>query len=188
MLQVGVQTRNAVQDRDPAAGFRMLKNAGFSCADFSLNGYLTNTSLYRMQPNDFFDRPEEELYRFFTPHKEGAAAAGIRIHQMHMPYPNYVPGGGRELNEYLWKIVAPKSMKICAFFDCPYIVVHGLKLARQLGSEEAEWEQTERFLHFLAPMAKELGITVCVENLYSSTGGAYHRGSLLQRRESGGTD
>jgi len=171
MLQVGVQTRNAVQDRDPAAGFRMLKNAGFSCADFSLNGYLTNTSLYRMQPNDFFDRPEEELYRFFTPHKEGAAAAGIRIHQMHMPYPNYVPGGGRELNEYLWKIVAPKSMKICAFFDCPYIVVHGLKLARQLGSEEAEWEQTERFLHFLAPMAKELGITVCVENLYSSTGG-----------------
>lgn len=171
MVQIGVQTRNVVDDIDPASGFYLLKAAGFSCVDFSLNSYLTNTSLYNMQPNAFFDQSEEELFRFFAPHKRGADASGIRIHQMHMPYPNYVPNGGKELNEYLWKTVAPKSMKICSFFDCPYIVVHGFKLARQLGSEEAEWAQTERFLHFLAPMAKETGITICLENLYSSTGG-----------------
>lgn len=90
---------------------------------------------------------------------------------MHMPYPNYVPNGKKELNEYLRNVVAPKSMKICAFFECPYIVVHGFKLARHYGSEAAEWEQTERFLDFLAPMAKEMGITVCMENIYNVTGG-----------------
>ena len=90
---------------------------------------------------------------------------------MHMPYPNYVPTGSRELNDYLKNVMAPKSMQICAFLECPYIVVHGLKLARFLGSEEAEWKQTELFLDFLAPMAKEMGITICIENLYDSIGG-----------------
>ena len=169
MLEIGVQTKNIVHDKDPAAGFLQMKEAGFSCGDFSLNAYLTNISLYRQEQNDFFDQTETELERFFAPHKEGARAAGIRINQMHMPYPNYVPNGKKSLNDYLWNVVAPKSMKICAFFGCPYIVVHGFKLAKNLGSEEAEWQRTESFLRFLAPLAKELGITICIENIYGSS-------------------
>lgn len=171
ILGLGVQTKNVVEDENPAAGFRMLKAAGFSCADFSLNYYLTNVSLYRSQRNDFFDRSEQELERYFTPHRQGAREAGIRIHQMHMPYPIYIPNGRKELNEYLWKVVAPKSVAVSAFFDCYYLVVHGFKLARNLGSEEAEWEWTERFLHSIAPIAKEMGVTICIENLYSNAGG-----------------
>ena len=45
MLQIGVQSKNIIEDTNPSAGFAMLKEAGFSCVDFSLNGYLTNTSL-----------------------------------------------------------------------------------------------------------------------------------------------
>lgn len=171
MISIGVQTKNVVYDSDPAAGFEMLKNAGFSCADFSLNSYLTNLSLYRLERNDFFDRSDSELEQYFSPHKKGAEAAGITINQMHMPYPAYVPNGGTDLNDYLWNIVARKSMNICAFFRCPYIVVHGFKLARNLGSEEMEWAQTEKFLDSLAPLAQELHIMICVENLYNSIGG-----------------
>ncbi len=171
MLSIGVQTKNVVEDADPAAGFEMLRRTGFSCADFSLNYYLTNISLYKQKRNDFFDQSDGELEKFFAPHKKAAQISGIRIHQMHMPYPAYIPGGSRELNEYLWHEVAPKSMRLCAYFDCRYIVIHGFKLAHHLGSEEAEWQKTAEFLHFLAPLAKELGITVCIENLYSGTGG-----------------
>lgn len=171
MNKIGVQTQNVVYDANPAEGFAMLKKAGFSCVDFSLNSYLTNMSLYRKELNGFFNKSDAELEQYFTPHKTGAKAAGIAINQMHMPYPNYVPDGGKELNDYLWNTVAPKSMRICAFFECPYIVVHGFKLARNLGSEEAEWEQTEKFLDSLMPVAKEMGITVCIENLYNSIGG-----------------
>ncbi len=171
MADIGVQTKNVVEDENPAEGFGMLKEAGFSCVDFSLNYYLTNTSLYRFEPSDFFDKSRRELEDYFAPHRKAAAEAGIRIHQMHMPYPIYIPNGKRELNEYLRKVVAPKSMELCSFFQCPYIVVHGFKLARYLGSEEAEWEKTEEFLHWIAPTAKEMGITVCIENLYSSQGG-----------------
>lgn len=171
MLHIGVQTHNIINDRYPEEGFDALARAGFSRADFSLNAYLKNSSIYQSEINRFFDKTLQELETFFRPHKLAAEAAGIVMNQMHMPYPVYVPGGSREINDYLWHEVAVKSMQICAFFECPYIVIHGFKLARHLGSEEREWEQTERFIHFLAPMAKEMGITICIENLYDSIGG-----------------
>ena len=171
MQKIGVQTKNVITDENPAEGFALLRQAGFTCTDFSLNSYLLNTELYRLKRNAFFSQSERELENFFAPHRRGAESAGITVNQMHMPYPVYVPKASRELNEYLWTVVAPKSMKVCAFFGCQYIVVHGFKLARYLGSEEAEWAETERFLDSIVPMAKELGITVCIENLYDGIGG-----------------
>ena len=171
MLQIGVQTKNIVDDNDPVTGFGIMKKVGFSCGDFSLNQYLSNTMLYEQEPNHFFDQSIQELEYYFSRYKEGTRAVGIHINQMHMPYPVYVPRGSRELNEYLQNVVARKSMEICAFFNCPHIVIHGFKLARYLGSEEAEWERTESFLNSLAPMAKEMNITMCIENLYDGVGG-----------------
>ncbi len=171
MPKIGVQTKNVVDDECPEQGFRLLRQSGFSCADFSLNGYLVNKDVYRSRINSFFDRSVGELEEFFTPHREGAARAGITVSQMHMPYPNYVPGGSEELNGYLRNVVAPKSVRLCAFFGCPYLVVHGFKLARFLGGEGLEWKRTEEFLNALAPMAKDVGITLCIENLYDSAGG-----------------
>lgn len=171
MVEIGVQTMNIVDDVDPRTGFEILKQTGFSCADFSLNSYLTNTSLYRFARNSFFEKTDMELEKFFTPHKTAANAAGVCINQMHMPYPLLVPNGSRELNDFLWNEVAPQSLKVCAFFECPHIVIHGFKLAYYSGSEDEEWAETEKFLHFLAPIAQELRITMCIENLYSSQGG-----------------
>lgn len=170
MIGIGVQTKNVVNDNYPEEGFATLRRAGFSCADFSLNGYLSNTALYRGELNHLFDKPVQELERFFASHRRGAEAAGIRINQMHMPYPVYVPGADRKINDYLWNQVAPKSMAVCAFFGCPYIVIHGFKLAHFLGSEETEWRETAEFIDSIAPLAREMGITICIENLYDSTG------------------
>ena len=169
-LKIGVQSRNAVFDDDAAKGFKVLKNAGFDCCDFSLNYYLKNTDLYQEKLNRLFDKTVPELEEFFTPHKEGASAAGIFINQMHMPYPTFVPGAKKEINDYLWNEVGPKSIEICRFLECPHIVIHGFKLERYYGSEEAEWEKTEEFIDYLAPLAKEYGITICIENLYNSQG------------------
>lgn len=171
MLGIGVQTKSVVKDEHPAEGFALLKDCGFVHADFSLNGYLLNTDLYQNSLNKFLDKSVAELEEFFAPQKQAAKENGIMINQMHMPYPIYVPRGTKELNDYLWTQVAPKSMELCAFMECPYIVIHGFKLARYLGSEEAEWEKTEAFIDSIAPMAKEQGITICIENLYEGMGG-----------------
>jgi sugar phosphate isomerase/epimerase len=183
MLKIGVQTKNVVEDDNPLEGFKLLKRLGFSCVDFSLNNYLKNIDLYNSDINQFFDKTDSELELFFTSHKQAAKEAGIVINQMHMPYPNYVPKAKKEVNDYLRNVVAPKSMKVCKFFECPYIVVHGFKLAYHLGSEEAEWEKTLDFLDFLAPMAREMGITICIENLYNGIGGHMMEGPCCDVRK-----
>ena len=183
MLKIGVQTKNIVMDDNPAEGFKVLARAGFSCADFSLNGYLVNTMLYKNQVNVFFDRSVSELEEYFKAHKEGAAVSGIEVNQMHMPYPIYIPTISREINDYLCEQVMPKSMAVCDYFGCPNIVVHGLKMRRYLGTEEAEWMQTEAMLDKIAPMAKEMGITICVENLYESIAGHIVEGPCCDARK-----
>lgn len=167
MLETSVQTRHIIDDKDPLPGFKLIKRAGFDCVDFSLNDYLKNSEIYNNEVNSFFRRPLEELLEYFTPHKEAAKEAGIRIHQMHMPYPNYVPTAIPEVNDFLLKEMAPKSMEICNFLGCKYIVVHGIKSKDFVGSEEAEWQQTEDFLHQILPIAAKYGIVVCIENLYT---------------------
>lgn len=183
MLEIGVQSRNVVEDQCPEKGFQMLKDAGFSCTDFSLNSYLTNKDLYEGKVNAFFSQSIPEIEQFFSAHKEGAKKVGIRINQMHMPYPVYVANGKKEINDFLQKEMAVKSMHICHFLECKNIVVHGFKLARFLGSEEAEWDYTERFLDTIAPLAKELGITICIENLYGGIGGHLVEGPCCDARK-----
>jgi len=183
MLGIGVQTQNVVTDIDPAAGFSILKGAGFDNADFSLNSYLLNTDLYQDALNKFFDKSITELEDYFLPHKAGAKENGITINQMHMPYPIFIPTGKKEVNDYLVNQVIPKSLQLCSFFECPHIVVHGLKLSQFLGSEDLEWEQTEKMLDHMAPMAKEMGIVLCIENLYTGVGGHLIEGPCCNARK-----
>lgn len=183
MLEIGVQTWNVVDDANPKEGFEMLRSVGFTCCDFSLNSYLKNTDIYGSKINSFFDASIEELREYFLPHKEAAKAAGIRIHQMHMPYPLYVPTAEEHVNQYLWNKVAPKSMELCHYFDCNYIVIHGFKLSHFLGSEELEWQETEKLIHVIAPLAVKYGITICIENLYNSVGGHLIEGPCCDARK-----
>ena len=182
-MELSVQTKNIVTDEHSEKGFQRMRAAGFSCADFSLNQYLLNLDIYKEQLNTFFSQSMEELEAFFLPQKQAAEAAGVRIHQMHMPYPIYVPQASSKVNRYLFDEVAPKSLRIAQFFGCHNIVVHGFKLRQYLGSEEAEWEQTEAFLDDMAPLAIECGVTMCIENLYDGLGGHLVEGPCCDARK-----
>lgn len=169
-LAVGVQSKGIVYDNDPLEGFEMMKRAGFSCCDFRLDSYLTDSSFGFPEDHDFFQRSVGELKRFFAPHKEAAETAGIAIHQMYMPYPVYIPNTGDEKSRCRMQTAASKSMEICAFFQCPYMVVHGLGCAGISGEYAAAQEWISQFVETLAPMAKELKITICIENGYTNIG------------------
>lgn len=78
MQKIGVQTKNVITDENPAEGFALLRQAGFTCTDFSLNSYLLNTELYRLKRNAFFSQSERELENFFAPTGEGLSRQGLR--------------------------------------------------------------------------------------------------------------
>ncbi len=169
-LTVGIQNEGIVCDEYPLEGFEMMRRTGFSCCDFDLNPYIANALCYLSEGSDLFRQSVEELQCFFSPYKEAAETAGIRINQMHMPYLNCMPNVTAEINSYFVQTVVPKSMEICAFFGCSYIVVHGFGSAYSSDTEETAWEQAEKFLNVLAPLAKKYHITICMENIYADTG------------------
>lgn len=74
-------------------------------------------------------------------------------------------------------------MQLCSFWGCKYIVVHGFKLAKYLGSEEAEWQEMECFLESIIPLAKEYGIVICIENLYDDVAGHIVEGPCCKARK-----
>ncbi len=164
ILSVGVQSKGIVYDNNPLEGFDMMKRAGFSCCDFSLDSYFTDLSFSSPETNVFFRKSVQELKDFFAPHKEAAEIAGIKINQMCMQYPVCIPNMAMEIAEYLMHTVASKSMEICAFFGCSYLVMSGFDASWGIGRDEVAWEWTEKLIESLAPMAKELEIAMCIEN------------------------
>ena len=71
MLDISVQTQNVILDDNPLQGFQLLKEKGFAAVDFSLNGYLKNTDLYKNKLNPFFEQTIDELKTYFTPPYSG---------------------------------------------------------------------------------------------------------------------
>ncbi len=61
MLEAGVQTKDIISDEKPLEGFEMLKRAGFTCCDFSLDAYLKNMSLYQFEVNSFLIKRKRSL-------------------------------------------------------------------------------------------------------------------------------
>ena len=175
-LALSVQTKDAVDTANPGPGFEMLKRAGFDFVDFSLNAYMKNSDIYKGKISDFFSRDIEELKNYFAPMREAAKKAGIGFGQMHMPYPCYVAGIPEEVNDFLREEMAVKSLQLGAFMHCPYIVIHGFKLKSVYGSEEREWEKTREFLDYLAGIAGDSGMVMCLENLYSGSPGGLVEG------------
>ena len=47
-IEIGVQSKNVVFDNNPAEGFALLKKAGFTCCDFSLNQYQINKHIFNI--------------------------------------------------------------------------------------------------------------------------------------------
>ncbi len=75
-MQIGVQTKNVINDNHPEEGFALLAKAGFSCADFGLNGYLLNQDIYQAKINSFFDQSVQELEMFFFCPQTGGGGDG----------------------------------------------------------------------------------------------------------------
>ena len=172
MHRIGIQTSNIVKDNDPLEGFGRIAEAGFDCCDFSLDSYLRYEEFAPDYGPRFFDKSIDELQEFFNPHKMAAKAYGIKINQMHMPYPLYASNVSDEANDYLRYQMMQKSMELCKFFECPNIVIHQFNLppspdaSCNMEEEGREWNANAKYINAIAPFAAAHGITVCLENLY----------------------
>ena len=139
--------------------FRKLKEFGFDCVDFGL----TDTK------NPLYTLPIEEAKEILLKEKRLAEEAGISIWQTHGPWcwppvKDETPEG-RILRAEEMK----RSILIASLLGSKYWVVHPIMPYRLRdlleGNEAATWELNVEFMGWLVEYARELDVTICLENM-----------------------
>ncbi|MCR4909259.1 MAG: sugar phosphate isomerase/epimerase [Lachnospiraceae bacterium] len=170
---IGVQTKGIFSEPPKAEEVALIRRAGFDCIDFSLDAFLLNSDIYRGELNDFFSCSEQDFLDIFRPLKETLKKEGLRISQMHVPYPLWIldPENDRtEQNEYIRKEVLPKSFALAKLLEIPFLVLHSIK-CRGLSGYSAELRKNVEFFRELIPNARMADTIICLENLYGGFAG-----------------
>ena len=138
--------------------YQKLRQHGFDAVDFNLSN--TETHWYSL--------PWDEARALLEREKQLADAAGIKIWQAHGPW-RWPPKDTttEQRAERLQKM--QRSLAMTAVLGCKYWVIHPIM---PFGEEErgtpdaaGTWALNYEFFRQLLPTAKELDITICLENM-----------------------
>lgn len=170
-MKLCVQTGSILDRYGIDEGFRMIRQAGFDGVDFNIDHSLPYEVIASGGSVPLYDGGVEALIEAMRPYKEAADRHGLLIHQMHAPFPSYVKNEAG--NAYVLKAIKA-CIRAAAFFGCKYLIVHPFFLGYDDKlSPEAEWEVNINGYSQLIPDAKECGVTICLENMFTG-----HRGKI----------
>jgi len=179
MLNIGVQTGCFVREGHLDEDFRTLAECGFDCVDINLPSMEgTSDRVSDMESVAFWQRPLEEIIALHMPYREAAERHGISFSQGHAPFPLAIEGEDA-LNDVLIRTVAYKSIALAAALNCPNLVVHPVSR----DTKEQEWADNMKLYRALMPYAKEFGVKICLENLFTTSTGRLCAGACATADE-----
>lgn len=138
--------------------FRQVAEAGFSSIDYSLMpGY----------QNPMWQLSDEDLKEKMLAEKALMAKYGLVAGQTHAPM-DASWRGDISTKEARWHAQV-QAIKAASYLDSPYIVVHAMELPSRMNPEkyEAAKKVNMEFYKFLEPYAREYGVGIAIENLFT---------------------
>lgn len=138
-----------------AACYAAIREAGFTCADLSAicdihNAYYTSTLA--------------EAKAMAAEEHERATAAGIRIHQVHGPWPTNDTSAEKRQAKLAYM---ERAIRLTPVFGAQYLVLHP-DMPFGWGKEPDSafaWETNLALFRALLPIAEEENVTLCIENM-----------------------
>ena len=138
------QTEKMVHTFGLYEGIKLLMDAGYPALDFSMYGGLM-----------------EDWREVAQKLRAMADERGVIFNQIHAPF-----GGGYEY--YTTKLVPqmPQVFEFASILGAKQAIVHPLQEGRYYGNEKRLFEMNMEFYSSLAPIAKETGVKVAIENMF----------------------
>lgn len=166
MRKIGVQTGSILDNVGIDEGFRLIHEAGFDCVDFNIDHCMSGKEIVSGEFSGFFDQDMEKILEAIRPYKEAAAKYGVTFGQAHAPFPTYVkdkPYNNEKVLDALKKCLA-----ICAYVDCPYMIVHPafFDYNNRMDPDD-EWDANIKLYSALIPDIRKYHVTVCLENMFT---------------------
>ena len=138
--------------------YEKIKKSGFDCVDFGMSN--TDAPIYTL--------PTAESDALILREKARAASVGLRICQVHGPW-RYPPMDDTEENRSERFEKMSISIRATSLLGCKYWIVHPIMPFgthdTEIGKEKETWELNVKFFRALLPIAKEHGVTICLENM-----------------------
>lgn len=121
-------------------------------------GYMgLDVSMFKTDAVPFTDDYKEVAARL----KAKADAAGVKFVQAHAPF----GGGYKKYTENLVPLM-PRAFEFCSLLGIPAIVVHPIQNGRYYGHERELFDMNVEFYRSLAPIAKQYGVKIAIENMW----------------------
>lgn len=165
MNKIGIQSGDLYNDDNYEWGLDVIKAAGFDCIDFNIDQKISYKDTCNGIENGFFSMSDDELKHYYLPQKEAMQSRGLTMSQMHGPFPVYCEKNPKATDVLINATI--KSLMLCEFFDCPYLVVHPIKADSPEKEDMINFEVYRR----LMPAAEKYGVGICLENMFSNYNG-----------------
>ncbi len=162
MHKIAVQTAPWFDFENPLMSLQNLKKHGFEAVDFNID-ILAPSKEYVKRDSGWtsvLDARGEDLFARFKPMKDALKKTGISVCQMHAPFPIWHENKP-EVSEYV-QFTIEQCIRVAGYLSCPAIVVHGIKI----WDKAREWELNLPIYRRLGKVARECGVTICLENLF----------------------
>ncbi len=169
-------------DRDlanPLPALLRIKNAGFEAIDLNID-HLAPSKAFAKQESGWqslLASPLPSILEAFTPLKEALAQSGIKVCQMHAPFPVWHEGK-EELNEYI-QVCTENAIRVASFLSCPAIVIHGVKIEDKM----REWDLNLPLFRRFGRVGAECNVKLCHENLFLCKNAHTYEGVCAEAQE-----
>lgn len=160
MLEVGTQTAGWLSFADPDGSLKRASSLGYETMDLGFPHLSYDPKAQAILPSRY-DLPVEEFMQPYLNMKAAADKYGVGIAHAHAPFPIWRKG--EEVHNAFMMTALEKVMRTCAAVGCPAVVIHPVTRS----SKQAEWETNLQLYRALIPLAKETGVKICLENLFT---------------------
>lgn len=188
-MKIAMQGYATTQRFDMDTAYKMLKDAGFEAIDWAIDQQWENgkqrqcwdrnsiQSGQSVEQNCIYDKDMDEIIAHYQPELDIIKKYGLTITQAHAPFYSY-SSKNVHFTEYAIKTYE-KALKLCAYAGCPRLVVHGFsRHVDDLGINDNDIHIANMKMYAaLIPAALETGVTILLENLFTSYDGKRYAGT-----------
>lgn len=171
-MKISIQSQRLTGQYGIEKAYRMIREAGFEAVDWNIDTewkFDEVKTAEKLENLCIFEKSQDELDTYFAAELAEMRKNGLDLTQAHAPFPCY-EGGRPDILEYAISIY--KNMIL--FLDrvgCKNVIIHGISKHELWSETQEEIDALNRHLYesLIPTLQKTKQITVCLENLFSST-------------------
>ena len=166
MIKLSVQTGGPEEALGIDGAYRLIAECGFDAVDANIDHLVSYSAICEKKVPACMtgDTMDMELVR---PWRDAAIKYALENYQAHAPFPSYLYNEP-EYNDVLIRMLQ-NTIRACDYINCRNLIVHPFFTNYENRLDpETEWKVNIERYSALIPVAREYGVTVCLENMFTA--------------------